>query len=172
MPGIRHVRSAANNTRRAYYRRFGRSWLKRKLAASPSKRIVIGAWSRFDPGWIPTQREFFDLTDPTHWAGTAGPRSGPDGNSMNHRALYTYRTLGKLFESAGFRVVTYEYFDEEGSFDCQDWDAKGGTIWRSERLDPRNKRGKRASVYPGTVEDCLAYSSLILDAVKDRAPGT
>jgi predicted SAM-dependent methyltransferase len=236
MPGIRHVRQAASNTRRAYYRQFGRSWLKRKLAASDRKRIVIGAWNRFDPGWIPTQREFLDLTDPTHWeayfqpnsieailaehvwehvtpeqglaaartcfkylrpggslrvavpdglhpdpayvdtvkagAGTAVPTAGLDGNAANHKALYTYRTLRALFESAGFRVVLYEYFDEAGSFHCQDWDAKGGTIWRSKRFDPRNKGGKLSSVYPGTLQDYLAFSSIILDAVKDPAPGS
>ena len=236
LPGIRHARDAASKTRRAYYRHFGRSWLKSKLAASQGKRIVIGAWSRFDQGWIPTQREFLDLTNPTHWeayfepnsidailaehvwehltpddglaaartcftylkpggtlrvavpdgllpdpayidtvkagAGTVTRTSGPDGNAANHRALYTYRTLGKVFESAGFRVVMYEYFDELGTFHCQDWDAKGGTIWRSKRFDPRNKRGKLASVHPGTIEDYLAYSSIILDAVKDRAPGS
>jgi predicted SAM-dependent methyltransferase len=236
LPGVRRVKKAANKARRAYYRRFGRSWLKRKLAASEHKRIVIGAGRRFDPGWIPTQQEFLDVTDPTQWeayfepnsvdamlaehvwehltpedglaaaracfrylgpggtlriavpdglhpdptyvdsvkagAGTAGAKPGPEGNAANHKALYTYRTLGKLFESAGFRVVMYEYFDEEGSFHCQDWDAKGGTIWRSKRFDPRNKGGKLASVYPGTLDDYLAFSSIVLDAVKDRTPGS
>lgn len=236
VPGVRQVRKAASKTRRAYYRHFGRYWLKRKLAASQRKRIVIGAWNKFDSGWIPTQREFLDLTEPTQWEfyfepnsveamlaehvwehitpeeglaaartcfrylrpggtlrvavpdglhpdpayvesvkageGTAAPTSGPDGNSANHKALYTYRTLGELFERAGFRVVVYEYFDEEGTFHCQEWDAKGGTIARSKRFDPRSKGGKLASVYPGTLEDYLAFSSIILDAVKERTPGS
>jgi predicted SAM-dependent methyltransferase len=235
LPGVRQVIRTARQTRRGYYRRFGHYWLKRRLASSPRKRIVIGAWSRFDPGWIPTQREFLDLTDPTHWQrcfepdsvdamlaehvwehltpeeglsaartcfrylrpggtlrvavpdglhpdpayidtvkadeGAATPTYGLSGNATNHRALYTYRTLRELFQSAGFRVTLYEYFDEAGTFHCQEWDPKGGTIWRSKRFDPRNKRGKLASVYPGTLGDYLSYSSIVLDAVKDRAPG-
>ena len=236
IPGIRQARHAAAKGRRTYYRYFGRRWLKQKLATSEQKRIVIGAWSKFDPGWIPTQREFLDLTNPADWKGYFAPNSldamlaehvwehitpedglaaaktcytylkpgaalriaVPDGllpdpayvdlvkadavnpvpgeaidgggNSANHRALYTYKTLKDLFERAGFRVVLYEYFDEQGKFHCQDWDAKGGTISRSKRFDPRNKTGQLASVYPGTMDEYLAYSSLILDAVKD--PGT
>jgi predicted SAM-dependent methyltransferase len=232
-PGVRQVRHAAAKGRRTYYRYFGRRWLRRKLAASERKRIVIGAWSKFDPGWIPTQREFLDLTDPRHWRDYFEPNSvdamlaehvwehitptdglaaamtcytylkpggtlrvavpdglhpdpgyinlvkadavnpvpggGPDGggNSANHKALYTYKTLRALFESAGFRVTMYEYFDEDGRFHCQDWDATGGTVSRSKRFDPRDRTGQLASVYPGTMEDYLAYSSIILDAVKD-----
>jgi len=40
---------------------------------------------------------------------------------------------------------------------------------RSKRFDPRNKAGKLTSVYPGTLGDYLSYSSIILDAVKDRS---
>jgi predicted SAM-dependent methyltransferase len=237
IPGILQIRHAAANSRRKYYRFFGQRWLKRKLAASESKRIVIGAWSKFDPGWIPTQEQFLDLTDPAQWrvyfepnsvdamlaehvwehispeeglaaaktcytylkpgaalriavpdgllpdpgyvdmvkADALNPTAGnaPDagGNAANHKALYTYKTLKALFERAGFRVVLYEYFDEQGAFHCQDWDAKGGTITRSKRFDPRNKNGRLASVYPGTMDEYLAYSSLILDAVKESTPG-
>lgn len=237
IPGIRQVRHAAAKGRRTYYRYFGRRWLKGKLAASDRKRIVLGAWSKFDPGWIPTQREFLDLTDPAQWkwyfepssidamlaehvwehitpedglaaaqtcytylkpgatlrvavpdglhpdpgyvnlvkadAVNPAPGDAPDGggNSANHKALYTYKTLKALFERAGFRVVLYEYFDEQGNFHCQDWDAKGGTISRSKRFDPRNKSGPLASVYPGAMDDYLAYCSLILDAVKDPTSG-
>lgn len=233
IPGIRHVRHAAAKGRRTYYRYFGRRWLQQKLAASDRRRIVVGAWSKFDPGWIPTQREFLDLTDPIQWQSYFEPGSidallaehvwehitpedglaaahtchtylkpgatlrvavpdglHPDpayvnlvkadavnpvpgdaldggGNAANHKALYTYQSLTALFERAGFRVVLYEYFDEQGKFHCQDWDAEGGTISRSKRFDPRNKGGHLASVYPGTMDDYLAYSSLILDAVKD-----
>jgi predicted SAM-dependent methyltransferase len=229
LPGIRQVRHAAASSRRTYYRWFGQRWLRKKLAASPSKRIVIGAWSKFDHGWIPTQQDFLDLTNPVQWREYFEPNSidamvaehvwehitpeeglaaaktcytylkpgaalrvaVPDGllpdpayvdlvkadavnplpgdatdaggNSVNHKALY---------KRAGFRVTLYEYFDEQGAFHCQDWDAKGGTISRSKRFDPRNKNGRLASVYPGTMDDYLAYSSLILDAVKGPTPGT
>jgi predicted SAM-dependent methyltransferase len=230
LPVIRHLKRATVRTRRAYYRHFGSYWLARKTAAATHKRIVIGAWSRYDPGWIPTQREFLNLTEPEHFErcfqpdsvdamlaehvwehitpeeGLAAARTcfkylkpggylrvavpdglhpdstyielvrpdpgavrgaGPDGNSANHKALYTYRTLTELFEAAGFRVTLYEYFDEAGRFHCVEWDRTAGTIWRSKRFDPRNRSGALASVYPGTVDDYLSYSSIILDAVKD-----
>jgi predicted SAM-dependent methyltransferase len=214
------------------------------LAASPRKRIVIGAWDRYDPGWIPTQRDFLNLLEPEHWerffqpnsveamlaehvwehlteeegraaartcftylspggylriavpdglhpdpayvelvkagarpdedAGASvvapGSTSHDDGNAANHKALYTYRTLRSVFESAGFRVVLYEYFDEAGTFHCQDWDRKAGTIWRSKRFDPRNREGKLLSVYPGSMDDYLSYSSIVLDAIKEERP--
>lgn len=106
-------------------------------------------------------------------AGAIHPTSGkvPDavGNSTNHKALYSHKTLKAPFERAGFRVVLYEYFDEQNGFHCQD--AKGGTTTRSKRFDPRNKDGRLARMYPGTMHDYLAYSSVILDAVKNPAPG-
>jgi predicted SAM-dependent methyltransferase len=235
MPVVRQLKRAVRKTRRAYYRRFGHHWLRRALAASSRKRIVIGAWSRYDSGWIPTQREFLDLLDPAGWercfrpnsvdailaehvwehvteadglaaartcfrylkpggylrvavpdgllpdpayidlvkadpAGSSPRAHGPDGNSANHKALYTYRSLRELFERAGFQVTLYEYFDEAGMFHCRQWDREAGTIWRSKRFDPRDRHGTLASVYPGTLDDYLAYSSIILDAVKEPAP--
>jgi predicted SAM-dependent methyltransferase len=233
-PGLRQTTRAVRRTRRWYYRRFGRYRLERMLAASPRKRVVVGAWSRYDEGWIPTQRDFLDLTQPAHWehffqpnsveailaehvwehltpaeglraartchkylrpggylriavpdglhpdpayietvkAGADGisstnGKTGLEGNAANHKALYTYRNLTELFESAGFRVTLYEYFDEAGEFHCEEWDRAKGTIWRSKRFDPRNRNGTPLkSVYPGTLGDYLSYSSIILDAVK------
>ena len=95
--------------------------------------------------------------------------SRPTRGAANHKALYTYRTLEELFEAAGFRVTVYEYFDEAGQFHSEEWNRDLGTIWRSKRFDPRNKNGNLASVYPGTLGDYLSYSSIILDAVKDRS---
>jgi predicted SAM-dependent methyltransferase len=88
----------------------------------------------------------------------------------DHKVLYTYKTLRELFERSGFQVRLYEYFDEAGTFHCRDWDQKAGTIWRSKRFDPRNGSGKLVSVYPGTLEDYLSYSSIILDAVREGTP--
>ena len=48
MPVIKHLRRAARKTRKAYYRHFGQYRLRRMLATYPRKRIVIGAWGRFD----------------------------------------------------------------------------------------------------------------------------
>jgi predicted SAM-dependent methyltransferase len=240
LPGVRHTIRAVRRMRRRYYSRFGQYHLQKNLAKSKRKRVVIGAWSRYDAGWIPTQREFLDLTKPSHWERSFQPDSvdallaehvwehltpeeglaaartcyrylrpggylrvavpdglHPDpeyietvkagapgvdtragekrpeaattslhGNAANHKALYSYRTLKELFESAGFQVKLYEYFDEGGTFHCHDWNRELGTIWRSKRFDPRNKNGNLTSVYPGSLGDYLSYSSIILDAIK------
>jgi predicted SAM-dependent methyltransferase len=235
LPGIRHTKRAIQKTRRAYFRNFGKAQLRKKLAGQERKRIVIGAWTRYDSGWIPTQQDFLDLTKPADWQyffqpdsvdamlaehvwehlseeeglaaartcytylkrggylrvavpdglhpdptyialvkprpgngnGASGSTTALDGNGAHHKALYTYRSLKHLFESAGFQVRLYEYFDEAGEFHCQEWDRKEGTIWRSKRFDRRNRQGKLASVYPGSLGDYLSYSSIILDAIKE-----
>jgi predicted SAM-dependent methyltransferase len=224
MPVIKQVRRASRKIRKAYYRHFGRYQLSRRLAATPRKRVVIGAWGRYDPDWIPTQREFLDLLQPADWERFFQPgsleallaehvwehltpeqafaaartcfrylRPGgylrvavPDGLhpdpayvevvkpgaqiENDHKVLYTYRTLRELFERAGFRVILHEYFDEAGRFQYQEWDQTAGTISRSKRFDPRNRMGNLASVYPGSLEDYLNYSSIVLDAFKE-GPG-
>jgi predicted SAM-dependent methyltransferase len=208
LPGVWHARRAARRLRRAYYRHFGAFMLSRMLATARQKKIVIGAWGRYDSGWIPTQRDFLDLLAPAHWARFFQPNSidamlaehvwehltpeegfaaaricfkylkpggylrvaVPDGLHPDpayidlvkvnapipndHKVLYTYGTLRELFERAGFRVVLHEYFDETGTFHFNDWDETGGTIWRSKRSHPDNRRGK------------LNQTSVILDAVK------
>jgi predicted SAM-dependent methyltransferase len=228
--------------RRTYYRHFGAHQLIKALSASQRNRIVIGAWDRYDPGWIPTQRDFLNLLEPAQWKryftpdsidallaehvwehlseeegrraaktcftylrpggylriavpdglcpdqayvqavkagnspdeGEGSPRvsagNAADANGANHKALYTYKSLTDVFESAGFRVVLYEYFDEAGTFHCEEWDRKAGTIWRSKRFDPRNKVGKLLSLYPGSLDSYLCYCSIVLDAVKDGLP--
>jgi predicted SAM-dependent methyltransferase len=203
---LRKIRYQATKIRRAYDRRFGPKKLKRTLAASPRKRIVLGASNRYDPGWIPTEVEFLNVVRPADWdrfflpnsieailaehvwehlteeGGRAAAESCfkylkpggylrvavPDGlhpdaaylelvkvGLHGHKVLYTYRTLRELFETHGFRVHMYEYFDEAGRFHYQDWDEKAGTIWRSKRFDKRNRDGN------------LGYTSIVLDAVKD-----
>jgi predicted SAM-dependent methyltransferase len=203
---LRNLRYQATKLRRAYDRRFGATRLKRALAASPNKKIVLGASNRYDPGWIPTEVEFLNVVRPADWdrffapdsieailaehvwehlteeGGSAAAESCfkylkpggylraavPDGlhpdatyrelvkvGLHGHRMLYTYCSFRKLFETYGFRVELYEYFDEAGTFHDQDWDEKRGTIWRSKRFDKRNSDGN------------LRYTSIVLDAVKD-----
>jgi hypothetical protein len=105
---------------------FGRRWPKRKLAASDSKRIVIGAWTKFDHGWIPTQQNFLDLTDSARWS--------------------TY------FEPNSHNAMLAEH------------------VW--EHITPEEGLAAAKTCYtylkPGAaMDDYLAYSSLILGAVKD-----
>lgn len=220
IPIVLHSRHAGFRLRREFHRHFGGYWLQRRLAASSQAKIVIGAWGRYDAGWIPTEQESLDLCQPAHWQryfqknsvdavlaehvwehltwdeALAAARTcfaylapggyfrlavpdglhpdpeyialvKPDSREPNdHKILYTYKSIKTLFESVGFRVVLYEYFDESGTFHYHEWDRAGGTIWRSKRFDPRNATGKLASVYPCSVDNSLAYSSIILDAVK------
>lgn len=67
IPFIMRARRAANKVRRAYNRRFGPSRLRRMLATSPRRRIVIGSSSKYDSGWIPTEMEFLNLLKPADW---------------------------------------------------------------------------------------------------------
>lgn len=78
--------------------------------------------------------------------------SGP--GSDDHKVLYTYKTLQKLLEKAGFSIKFLEYFDEDGKFHFSEWSTEKGTIHRSKSLDPRNKNG------------VLAYTSIIVDVYK------
>jgi predicted SAM-dependent methyltransferase len=97
------------------------------------------------PDGLHPDRDYIDWVKP----GGNGP------GSDDHKVLYNYRSLKKLFEEqAGFNVKLLEYFDEQGQFHCEDWDPADGKIVRSQRFDERNAGGS------------LKYTSLILDAVK------
>lgn len=78
--------------------------------------------------------------------------SGPGAD--DHKVLYTYQTLSKSLEEAGFKVELLEYWDEEGCFHKNHWDAEDGFIRRSADHDPRNKDG------------VLDYTSVIIDGFK------
>ncbi|RZK80349.1 MAG: hypothetical protein EOO92_07795 [Pedobacter sp.] len=72
----------------------------------------------------------------------------------DHKLLYDYKKLSKVFEAAGFRVSLLEYYDEESTFHFNDWDSKDGHVIRSKRYDKR-------------FNEPLGYSSLIIDGIKD-----
>ncbi len=93
--------------------------------------------------------------DPTYlgWVRVGG--KSPMQIANGHKVLYTHDTLKGLFESAGYRVRLYEYFDGAGRFHYHEWDEKAGKIWRSKRFDSRNTGGQ------------LVFTSIVLDAVKD-----
>jgi len=81
----------------------------------------------------------------------------PGGHGIgadDHKVLYTYKTLSKVFEDAGFKIKLLEYFDENGQFHFTEWSRDDGMIHRSSRYDDRNQDG------------VLKYTSLIIDAVK------
>ncbi|MDY7003484.1 MAG: tetratricopeptide repeat protein [Cyanobacteriota bacterium] len=93
---------------------------------------------------------FHPSSDYIEWVKPGG--RGPGANE--HKILYNYQSLKKLFEEAGFEVDLLEYFDEIGKFHFQEWNPDQGKINRSMRFDNRNKNGY------------LNYTSIIIDAKK------
>ena len=89
-----------------------------------------------------------------NWAKPGG--CGPSAD--DHKLFYTYKTLRKAFEEAGFTVELLEYFDEQGKFHASDWDPARGRIHRSLKFDRRNRDGRPH------------YTSIILDAWKPGEP--
>ncbi len=83
--------------------------------------------------------------------GGPGPKDHP---AASHKIVYTYQTITKLFETAGFEIQLLEYFDEHGKFHFHLWDEKQGFIYRSYRFDHRNST------------DHINFASLIVDARK------
>jgi predicted SAM-dependent methyltransferase len=75
LPGVFHFRRGVMRLRRAYYRYLGWYQFSRRVRRSSRLRIVIGAWDRFDPGWIPSQQDFLDLLVPEHWSRAFRPGS-------------------------------------------------------------------------------------------------
>lgn len=82
----------------------------------------------------------------------------PGGNgpgSDDHKVLYNYISLSKIFIEAGFGINLLEYYDEYGKFHYKEWNPEDGHIFRSYRYDERNRDGR-----PN-------FTSLILDAWKN-----
>jgi len=75
IPFIWRVKSAVRAAERTYHRRYGPSKLRKRLAANPRRRIVIGAANKYDHGWIPTERQYFDVIKPDDWARYFEPNS-------------------------------------------------------------------------------------------------
>lgn len=80
---------------------------------------------------------------------------GPGPGAFDHKILYTYTTLRNMLESVGFKVDLLEYYDEEGTFHKNAWDAAKGRVQRCQ--------GKRERNPDGSI---LHYTSLIVDARK------
>ena len=195
---------------RSGLRRYRQRRALSSLAHREHKRIVIGASSTRNDGWVSTQQEVLNLLEKKSWASFFEPESldailaehvwehlhpheaviaamtcyaflkpggylrvaVPDGfhpeqsyidavrpggtgaGAHDHKVLYTFTSFRDVFANAGFDVRLQEYFDEHGQFHCTDWNPSDGMIRRSKRFDSRNS------------PDRLAYTSIILDAVK------
>lgn len=88
----------------------------------------------------------------------------PGGSGLgaaDHKVLYTHQKIEEVARSAGYRCVLKEYFDEQGTFHQNAWDAADGPIRRSADNDPRNQ------------EVPLTYTSLIADLMPfPQSPST
>lgn len=85
--------------------------------------------------------------------GGPGPANHP---AADHKIVYGYRELRRMFEKAGFEVNLLEYHDEEGLFHVSDWEPNDAPIYRSSKLDHRNQDG------------AIRFPSLIIDAKKRK----
>lgn len=187
-----------------------RTYTRARLRYATAPRIIVGAGSHGQSGWIATDTTSLDLLCEDDWrtvlregsvtailaehvwehlepaeALAAALRcrrylrpSGrlrlavPDGRhpdaayrdavrpggsgpgAVDHRVLYTCRTLSGLLSAAGFVPHRLEYWDERGVFHAMPWRSADGHIRRSARYDPRNADGR------------LRYTSLIIDGIK------
>ncbi|MCF8411896.1 MAG: hypothetical protein K9G44_00665 [Melioribacteraceae bacterium] len=96
------------------------------------------------PDGFNPDKDYFEYVKP----GGFGP--GAD----DHKILYNYKTLTQLFPPEKFKVKLLEYYDEQGKFVQNDWNAKNGFIYRSAENDSRNSNYK------------VLYNSIIIDAIK------
>ena len=88
--------------------------------------------------------------DPGYISGVKPGGLGPGAD--DHKVLYDYKSLSRTISAVGLKVEPLEYFDENGRFVFNPWNARDGMIHRSARYDERNHDGK------------LNYTSLIIDA--------
>ena len=82
---------------------------------------------------------------------------GVGAGAKDHKILYNYQLLTQHLQLAGFHVQLLEYWDENGSFHFHEWSPADGYVDRSKRFDPRNQG------------DFLAYTSLIVDAIRPKS---
>ncbi len=113
--------------------------------ANAYRFLKIGGYIRIAvPDGYHPDTEYIEMVKP----GGKGP------GSKDHKQLFNYQTLSDQLEKAGFVVRLLEWFDEQGTFNFQEWKRQDGFISRSSRYDERNTK------IP------LSYTSLILDAHK------
>ena len=85
--------------------------------------------------------------------GSAGP-ARKTTRAADHKIVYDRQRFADVFIQAGFAVDLLEYCDEQGRFHYHQWSPDQGPVYRSLRLDHRNREGK------------LGFVSLIIDAHK------
>ncbi|MDR4937999.1 SAM-dependent methyltransferase [Rossellomorea marisflavi] len=96
---------------------------------------------------------FFPDEEYQHIVQVGGPGRA-DHAAASHKIVHTYKSLTEMFSQAGFEVKLLEYCDEDGQFHASEWDEAKGVIFRSQKVDPRNR-------------EVLTFPSLMVDAVKN-----
>ena len=132
---LRRARRAVVRLWRASNRYVGPYRLKRALARSPhDRKIVIGAASRYDAGWIPTNQEVLDLVEPSHWDRYFQPGS-VDAMLAEHvwehltpeEAAIAVRTCFKYLRPGGYlRVAVPDGLHPSQTY--LDWVKVGGAL--------------------------------------------
>jgi predicted SAM-dependent methyltransferase len=72
---LRYVKRLIHRMNRVYERRLGARRFQRRIGSAPLRRIVIGACSKHDSGWIPTEISYLNLLKPEHWERALVPAS-------------------------------------------------------------------------------------------------
>ena len=72
---LKYVKRLITRMERVYERRWGARRFQRRVASAPVKRIVLGASSKHDRGWIPTEMGYLNLLVPEHWERAMRPGS-------------------------------------------------------------------------------------------------
>jgi predicted SAM-dependent methyltransferase len=70
---LKYGRRLITRMERMYQRRWGARGFQRRVASAPVKRIVLGASSKHDRGWIPTEMGYLDLLKSEHWERAMAP---------------------------------------------------------------------------------------------------
>lgn len=79
---------------------------------------------------------------------------GTGPGAIDHKILYTYDTILRLFDEKNFSINLVEYFKEDGEFIQNYNEEENGYIMRSRNNDHRNSL------------NTINYTSIIIDATK------
>jgi len=79
---------------------------------------------------------------------------GYGAGAHDHKEIYNYQTIRKIFDENVFKLNFFEFFDENSQFQYKPANQENGHIIRSRFSDPRN-----------TINE-IKYTSIILDAIK------
>ena len=71
---LRYGRRLITRIERMYQRRWGARRFQSRVASAPVKRLVLGASSKHDRGWIPTEMGYLNLLNSEHWEPGDGSR--------------------------------------------------------------------------------------------------